>query len=77
MRSKPRGAADYGVDLGKNLFHIVGADAEGRRVQTLKCRRNTLLTIFIRADPALVGMGACPGPQWLARKWIASGDGLG
>jgi transposase len=32
MRNKPRGAAVYGIDLGKNLFHVVGTDAEGRPV---------------------------------------------
>lgn len=73
MRNKPRGAAVYGIDLGKNLFHVVGTDAEGRPVQTLKFRRDTLLTFFERAEPALVGMEACPGSQWLARKLMAIG----
>jgi transposase len=73
MRNKPRGAAVYGIDLGKNLFQVVGTDAEGRPVQTLKFCRDTLLTFFESAEPALVGMEACPGSQWLARKLIAMG----
>ncbi len=28
MRNKPRGAAGYGIDLGENLFHVVGTDAD-------------------------------------------------
>ena len=58
IRNKPRDAAVYGVDLGKNLFHVVGTDAAGRVVQTAKFRRETLLTFFERAAPALVGMGS-------------------
>ncbi len=30
MGNKPRGAAVYGVDLGKNLFHVVGVDTAGQ-----------------------------------------------
>lgn len=33
MRNKPVGAATYGIDLGKNTFHIVGIDASGCPVQ--------------------------------------------
>ena len=39
MRNKPRGAAVYGVDLGKNLFHIVGLDVTGQVIQKAKFRR--------------------------------------
>jgi transposase len=73
MRNKPRGAAVYGVDLGKNLFHVIGTDVAGSIVQRAKFRRETLLTFFERAQPATVGMEACPGSQWLARKLQAMG----
>jgi transposase len=63
----------YGVDLGKNLFHVVGLDDQGAVVQRAKFRRNTLLTFFERAVHAVVGMEACPGSQWLARKLMAMG----
>jgi transposase len=68
IRNKPRGAAVYGVDIGKNIFHVVGADPSGKIIQRAKFRRETLLAFFERAYPALVGMEACPGSQWLARK---------
>lgn len=29
IRNKPRSAAVYGIDLGKNIFHVVGTDATG------------------------------------------------
>lgn len=68
MRNKPRDAAVYGIDIGKNLFHVVGVDASGAPVQRVRFRRDTLLQFFERAAPAIVGMEACPGSQWLARK---------
>jgi transposase len=76
IRNKPRDAAVYGIDLGKNVFHVVGTDREGHMVQRLKCRRETLLSFFGRAAPALVGMEACPGSQWLARKLGALGHSV-
>ncbi len=75
IRNQP-GAAVYGIDLGKNIFHVVGADATGGVVQRVEFRRHTLLTFFERAEPALVGMEACPGSQWLARKLQAMGHSV-
>jgi transposase len=73
MRNSPRGAAVYGVDIGKNLFHVVGLDDVGRPIQRVKFRRDTLLAFFAAAPAALIGMEACPGAQWLARKLQAQG----
>jgi transposase len=67
-RNKPRTCAVFGVDIGKNVFHIVGLDNIGAPIQRAKFRRETLLQFFERADRRLVGMEACPGSQWLARK---------
>ena len=67
LRNKPRDATVYGVDIGKNIFHVVGVDATGKPVQRVRFRRQTLLQFFGRAEPAIVGMEACPGSQWLAR----------
>lgn len=73
IRNKPRDAAVYGVDIGKNLFHIVGVDAAGQPIQRARFRRGTLLTFFAQARPAIIGMEACPGSQWLARRIQALG----
>lgn len=73
IRNRPRGAAVFGVDIGKNIFHVVGLDAAGQPVQRVRFRRDTLLQFFERAAPAVVGMEACPGSQWLARKIQALG----
>jgi transposase len=73
IRNAPRNATVYGVDLGKSLFHVVGLDDAGAVVQRAKFRRDTLIAFFERAARAVVGMEACPGSQWLARKLIAMG----
>ena len=73
IRNAPRDAAVFGIDLGKNVFHVVGLDERGAIIQRVKFRRDALLTFFERAARTVVGMEACPGSQWLARK--LSGDG--
>jgi transposase len=72
-RNKPRDAAVFGVDIGKNIFHVVGLDAFGAPIQRASFRRDTLLQFFQRAAPTVVGMEACPGSQWLAQKIMAFG----
>ncbi len=67
-RNLPRPAAVYGIDIGKNVFHVVGLSADGTPVQKVRFRRDTLLQFFARADPSIVGMESCAGSQWLARR---------
>jgi transposase len=76
IRTQARHATVYGIDLGKNVFHVVGADAAGAIVHRVKFRRHTLLTFFEGAEPALIGMEACPGSQWLARKLQTMGHSV-
>jgi transposase len=68
MRTHPRNASVYGIDLGKNAFHVVGLDTTGHVVQKCKLSRATIFTYFVNAPKSLIGMEACPGSQWLARK---------
>ena len=58
----------FGVDIGKNVFHVLGLDVAGRPVFHWKFRRDALLRFFVNAPPATIGMESCPGSQWLARK---------
>lgn len=74
MRTRPSAeAVAYGIDIGKKIFHVVALDAGGRPVQRARFSRRTLLRFFGAAAPALVGMEACAGSQWLARKLIECG----
>lgn len=49
------------------------ADASGKPLRRAKLTRYTILPFFEQAPRALVGMEACPGAQWLARKLAAMG----
>jgi transposase len=73
QRNKPRSANVFGIDIGKNIFHVVGMDELGHPIQKVRFKRDTLLQFFERASPALIGMESCPGSQWLARKLISLG----
>ena len=68
MRIHPRNATVYGIDLGKSTFHVVGVNPAGEVVQKCKLSRTTIFQFFVNAPKALIGMEACPGSQWLARK---------
>jgi hypothetical protein len=48
IRNAPKEAAVFGVDLGKNLFHVVGLDARGGVVQRAKFRRDTVLAFLLQ-----------------------------
>lgn len=51
------------------MFHVVGLDPAGHHpIQKATFRRDTVLQFFEGATPTIVGIEACPGSQWLARK---------
>ena len=64
------------MDLGKNRFDVVACDAMGKPVQRLKLARHSLLPFFGQVGKALIGMEACPGAQWLARKLSEMGHSV-
>lgn len=66
-------AVTYGIDLGKTWFHVVGLDHTGNPIKRAKLNRASIIRFFINIPAALVGMEACPGSQWLARKLQALG----
>lgn len=70
---EPRPAAVYGIDIGKNIFHVVVLASDGVPVQKVRFRRDTLLQFFEQAAPANVGMESCAGSQWIAKKIQALG----
>jgi hypothetical protein len=63
--------AAFGIDIGKKVFHVVALDAAGAVIQRAKFSRDTLMTFFDAAPKVQIGMEACPGSQWLARRLAA------
>ena len=73
MKTDDKSAAFYGIDLGKTWFHVVGLDASGAPIKKAKLNRAGVVAFFVNIPAARIGMEACPGSQWLARKLGALG----
>ncbi len=62
-----------GVDLAKNIFQVHGVVESGKAILTRKLRRKEVSGFFARLEPCLVGMEACAGAHYWARKLQAQG----
>jgi len=51
--------ASIGIDIGKDVFHIVGFDLDSNVVLRRKIRRFGLVGGFEKLPPCVVGMEAC------------------
>ncbi|NDV14390.1 IS110 family transposase [Crenobacter caeni] len=63
----------FGLDIGKQTFHVVGHDAQGRPVFKRQFSRNSLLEFLARQPVTRIVMEACCGAHWLARKLAGYG----
>jgi transposase len=59
-----------GIDLAKCVFQIHGVDSAGRAVLKKQLRRDQMLTFFVQVPPCLIGMEACGGSHFWARKLL-------
>lgn len=62
-----------GMDLAKNVFHLVCCDKRGKIVKKRMLKRHQVLTHFANLSPCLIGMEACGGAHYWARELIALG----
>jgi len=65
--------AVLGIDLAKNTFHLHGIDQHGKTVLRKKINRNKLLEFIVQISSCLIGMEACGGAHYWARKFIEMG----
>jgi transposase len=65
-----------GLDLAKNVFHVVGCDAHGKRVRRKQLRRGHMLRYFANLPPSLVGMESCASASYWARELQALGHAV-
>ncbi len=57
-----------GIDIGKDVFHLVGFDADGKIVLRKKLRRLALVVLtFEKLPPCIVGMEACLSAHFVSR----------
>nr|WP_255334770.1 MULTISPECIES: IS110 family transposase [Xenorhabdus] len=57
-----------GIDLAKNVFQVHGVDAQGKTVLKKPLPRAKMLTFFVNLPPCLIGLEACGGAHYWARK---------
>jgi len=59
-KQSPSALASVGIDIGKNVFHIVGFDPDGKIVLRRKIKRLALVSEFKKLPACIVGMEARP-----------------
>ena len=59
--------ASIGIDIGKEIFHLVGFDTAGKIVLRRKIRRSALINEFEKLPPCIVGMEACLSAHFVSR----------
>jgi transposase len=57
-----------GIDLAKNVFQIHGVDERGKPALRKRLRRSEMAEFFAALPPCLIGMEACGGAHFWARK---------
>jgi transposase len=57
-----------GLDLAKKFFQVHAIDGAGNKVSSRQLRRAQVLPFFANLTPAVVGMEACGGMHYWARK---------
>lgn len=62
-----------GLDLAKNVFHVVCCDVRGKVVRRRMLKRSQVLGYFSNHECCLVGMEACAGSHYWARELEALG----
>jgi transposase len=71
MTTKTNGSTlsltSVGIDIGKDVFHLVGFDDEGRLALRRKIRRSALVKEFEKLPPCIVGMEACMSAHFVSR----------
>jgi len=59
--------ASIGVDIGKEVFHLVGFDPQGAIVLRRKIKRAAFEREFEKLPPSIVGMEACLSAHFVSR----------
>src|SRR5215212_7573512 len=65
--------ASIGIDIGKEVFHVVGFGTDGKIAFRRKIKRLALLEVFKRLAPCIVGMEACLSAHFVSRTLRALG----
>src|SRR3954447_14075133 len=59
--------AVIGIDIGKDVFHLVGFGTDGKIAFRRKIKRLALIETFKKLPPCIVGMEACLSAHFVSR----------
>jgi transposase len=65
-----------GIDLAKNVFMVHGVDERGKVVLRRQVKRSQLSTLFSNLPACLIGIEACGGAHYWARKLEEQGHSV-
>src|SRR6266496_4774694 len=60
-----------GIDIAKRVFHAIGMDNTGKIVFRKRLSRHDLMPFLAKLPPVLIGMEACGGAHYWARRFRA------
>jgi transposase len=60
--------SSIGIDIGKDVFHIVGFDTSGKIVLRTKFKRLALGAELAKLPPSIVGLEACLSAHFVSRS---------
>src|SRR5499427_9003179 len=62
-----------GIDIAKQVFHLVGMDEQGTILVRKRLYRAQVMTFMAQLPPTLIGMEACGGAHYWARRFREHG----
>jgi transposase len=62
-----------GIDLAKSVFQLHGVDSTGKVVWRREVRRPQLMKLVAQLEPCLIGIEACGGANYWARRFAEFG----
>ena len=65
-----------GIDLAKTIFQIHGVNDFGKVIIKKQLKRDQVLPFFANLPPCLIGMEACSGAHYWARKFMEYGHNV-
>src|SRR3954453_20795148 len=67
MNTTTQPLASIGIEIGKEVFHVVGFGLDGKIAFRRKIKRLGLVETFRRLPPSVVGMEACLSAHFVSR----------
>src|SRR5215475_5879892 len=66
----------FAIDLAKKVFHLVGADTTGKILWRKRLTRHALMPFIAQLPPVLIGIEACGGAHYWARRFREHGHAV-